>query len=202
LSLVLEALRRLEKPDARAGALGVAVASYRPDRRARRSWAPLVLGLMVGAAIVFQFWPAPNTRTETALGTRPLEPRVIPPPGLQEAAQAPSSLVEPTVRSGGGSSPAPDPPAALAPRLGRSTPVRSAQPKTAAPLVLQAISERDSRPIAVISDQLVKEGDLVGGARVLKIGGDSVEVLLASGLKEVVRFLPPPSDPTPSPEER
>jgi hypothetical protein len=68
--------------------------------------------------------------------------------------------------------------------------------------VLQAISERDSRPIAVISDQLVKEGDLVGGARVLKIGGDSVEVLLASGLKEVVRFLPPPSDPTPSPEER
>lgn len=66
-------------------------------------------------------------------------------------------------------------------------------------LVLQAISERDSHAIAVISDQLVKEGDLIGKTRVLKISADTVEVLLEGGRREVIRFQVPP-DPTPTPD--
>jgi len=66
-------------------------------------------------------------------------------------------------------------------------------------LVLQAISERDSHAIAVISDQLVKEGDLIGRARVLKIGVDTVEVLHEGGRLELIRFQVPP-DPTPTPD--
>jgi hypothetical protein len=68
-------------------------------------------------------------------------------------------------------------------------------------LVLQAISERDSRAIAVISDQLVKEGDLIGNTRVLKIGADTVEVLLEGGRRELIRF-PTPPEATPTPDGR
>jgi len=68
-------------------------------------------------------------------------------------------------------------------------------------LVLQAISERDSHAIAVISDQLVKEGDLIGKARVLRIGADTVEVLLEGGRRELIRF-PIPPDATPTPDGR
>ena len=67
-------------------------------------------------------------------------------------------------------------------------------------LVLQAISERDSQPIAIINDQLVKEGDKLGQVRVLRIGSDSVDVLLENGRNETVRFaLPPPPLPEDSP---
>jgi hypothetical protein len=69
-------------------------------------------------------------------------------------------------------------------------------------LVLQAISERDSHPIAMINDQLVREGDKLGQVRVLKIGADAVEVLLENGQPDTVRFAPPPPpvpEPSPSP---
>ena len=70
-------------------------------------------------------------------------------------------------------------------------------------LILQAISERDSRPIAIINDQLVMEGDKIGPARVLRIGSESVEVALENGQHETVRFAPPPPplppDPSPTP---
>ena len=68
-------------------------------------------------------------------------------------------------------------------------------------LVLQAISERDARPIAIISDQLVHEGDLLGRTRIVRIGTESVDVLLGNGRREVIRFAPPPEH-TPSPEIR
>ena len=52
MSLVIEALRRVEKTDARAGSIGAAVASYRPVPRPRRSVIPLLLGLLAGGAMV------------------------------------------------------------------------------------------------------------------------------------------------------
>jgi hypothetical protein len=68
-------------------------------------------------------------------------------------------------------------------------------------LTLQAISERDSYPIAIINDQLLKEGDMIGGIRILRIDSDSVDVLLESGQGETVRFPPPPA-PSPSSDPR
>lgn len=64
--------------------------------------------------------------------------------------------------------------------------------------VLQAISERDGQPIAIINDQLVRAGDRLAGMRVMKIGTEAVEILLDSGAKDLVRFAPPPPEPSPA----
>jgi sRNA-binding protein len=102
---------------------------------------------------------------------------------------------QPPAEASAPSSPAP-------PKAENRGEAREGAPRTV--LVLQAISERDSHPIAVINDQLVKEGDRVGAARVLHIGSDSVELVLENGQRDTVRFAPPPppmpdASPTPSP---
>ncbi|HQZ17013.1 MAG TPA: hypothetical protein PLD86_09095, partial [Vicinamibacteria bacterium] len=53
MSLVIEALRRVEKTDARTGSIGAAVASYRPAPKSRGSVVPLLLGLLTGGTVVF-----------------------------------------------------------------------------------------------------------------------------------------------------
>lgn len=200
MSLVLDALRRLEKSEATPGTVGVRVASYRPPHRKGRSWTPLILGIAVGGAAVFLFLPAyEQLKTQAApgkdVGAPPAPPRTglggagLPPPLILEAVDGPSRRPSSPGASGTGVTPSRE--AAI---------VRAAS--KLAPLILQAISERDSHPIAVINELLVKEGDLIGSARVVKIGADSVEILLASGIKELVRFAPPPPDASPSPDGR
>jgi len=227
VSLVLEALRRVEKSSASPGTVGVSVSSNRPAARRRGSLFPLLLGLGTGALALFFF-------TEPRPERRPVAPAQAPVPAPVAPALAP--VVKATM-------PSPPAPADEEPRPGRGTsstlpPVgeksksepsresppskeeelrprdlsparpaeadasaRSPDPRAPAPgaLVLQAISERDSRPIAVISDQLVREGDLIAGVRVLSIGADSVEIRLESGRQETLRFgTPPPAiEPTP-----
>ena len=209
MSLVLEALRRVEKPDAQAGIVGVAVPSYRPAPRRRRSLWPLAFGLGAGGLLVLAFGPAsrpaaapdaapqpPPLRTEattrTAKGGAGLPPPLIieiEPPNRRAASVAADAGLDGSRQRRG----------ALAPEPSRESSHRTAPASSPAPaFVLQAISERDSRPIAVINDQLVKEGDLIAGARVLKIGSETVEIVLASGAKDLVRFAPPPP-PEPSP---
>ena len=85
-------------------------------------------------------------------------------------------------------------------RLRPSPDLAASDLKTPAPLILQAISERDSRPVAIINDQLVREGDLIGRTRVVRIHSDSVDVLLENGTKEAVRFAPPPPETSPTPD--
>src|SRR5439155_793101 len=51
-----------------------------------------------------------------------------------------------------------------------------ARPSPAPALVLQAITERDGQPIAIVNDHLVRVGDEVDGIRVLAIRVDEVEV--------------------------
>jgi hypothetical protein len=61
----------------------------------------------------------------------------------------------------------------------------------AAPVVpelrLTAISERDGAPIAVVNDSVVREGDRVDGARVLRIGPTEV-VVEVGGARRTLRF--------------
>lgn len=207
MSLVLDALRRVEKTDARAGSIGVAVASYRPAPRRGRSWAPLLLGLVVGGVGVLVFGPSAGGLAARGAGdagappsngqpARALGGAGLPPLLILDVAATPQS---PKGREEVAQSAAPK--RAFAPEQLEST--AFAPPAVGSPrgLVLQAISERDSHPIAVISDQLVKEGDLIGKARVIKIGADTVEVLLEGGRREVIRF-PIPPDPTPTPDGR
>ncbi len=203
MSLVIEALRRVEKTDARTGSIGAAVASYRPAPKSRGSAVPLLLGLLTGGAMVLLLGAQGRNGADVSARsgddapaqlppTRPLKGAAgLPPPLIIEAA-APSTEPRPSLAA----------PSAT-PVLRPDRPTRAAAPMP--PLVLQAISERDSRPIAIISDQLVREGDKVGAARVLRIGPDSVEVLLENGQHDTVRFPPPPppeTQPSASPDPR
>jgi hypothetical protein len=56
-----------------------------------------------------------------------------------------------------------------------------------AELRLTAISQRDGRPMALINDRLVFEGDSFDGVRVLRIGDVEVEVEVR-GVRRVLRF--------------
>ena len=54
-------------------------------------------------------------------------------------------------------------------------------------LRLQAISERDGTPVAVVNDRIVREGDRFDGVRVLRIGAAEVEVEV-NGARRILRF--------------
>lgn len=202
MSLVLEALRRVEKPGGRTGSVGAAVASFTPAPKRRGISIPLFLGLAAGA-IVFLLFDRPVRRaTEgsmTALpgGSPPAFAAFpskggasLPPPLIRDLPLAPrTSTLGATRRVA--ALPAPIP--SRAADLGRK------ELKPSAPLVLQAISERDSHPIAVISDQLVREGDQLGAVRVLRIGAEFVDIRLDNGLTETLRFpVAPPPEASPS----
>jgi hypothetical protein len=206
VSLVLEALRRVEKPDARAGSIGVAVSSYRPRPRPRGFAIPLLLGLATGGALILLFAPTAGRRREpdervgagVSAASAPTQPKGragLPPPLILEPLVLPESPA-PAARPG---PLLPNP--APGPDRGSEAPLPASVPRPA--LVLQAISERESHPVAIINDQLVKEGDKLGTVRVVRIGEDSVEVLLENGKKDIVRFSPPvPPEASPSPEAR
>lgn len=205
MSLVLEALRRVEKPAAGAGSVGATVASYRPARRSGAFWLPLVLGLGTGGLAIVLFGPAARTPDVVApaaeVGRTPKGRAGLPPPRFPQPGEPPAggariaAVASPVLETG------------AAPRVASAAGPRSVaaskEIKIAPVLVLQAISQRDSHPIAIINDQLVKEGDLLGTARVVAIGPDSVDVLLDNGRRDTVRFAPlPPPDSSPSPESR
>jgi len=54
-------------------------------------------------------------------------------------------------------------------------------------LRLNAISQRDGKPVALINDRLVFEGDGFDGVKVLRIGEAEVEVEVR-GRRQVLRF--------------
>jgi hypothetical protein len=60
-------------------------------------------------------------------------------------------------------------------------------PPAAPELRLNAITVRDGRPIALINDRLVREGDSFDGVRILRIGESEVEVEV-QGQRRVIRF--------------
>ena len=199
MSLVMEALRRVEKPDARAGSIGAAVSSYEPPTKRRGMATPLLLGLAAGGATILLM--SPPSRPEGASAANSAAPVASPQSLKGGAALPPPLIVEPlTLPEAAPSHPNPSAEAGLLPAA-LASPHRAPAPARPA-LVLQAISERDSRPIAVVSDTLVREGDWLGSTRVLKIGEDFLEVLLEDGRRDFVRFAPAPLpdiSPTPHP---
>jgi hypothetical protein len=62
-----------------------------------------------------------------------------------------------------------------------------AQPTATGSLRLNAISQRDGRPVALINDRLLFEGDSFDGVKVLRIGEAEVEVEV-HGKRRVLRF--------------
>ena len=84
-------------------------------------------------------------------------------------------------------------PAVAAPTPSIAPPAASAAPAAAPPptvpdeLRLSAISRRDGKPVALINDRLVFEGDSFDGVRVIRIGEAEVEVEV-KGQRRVLRF--------------
>ena len=118
----------------------------------------------------------------------------LPPPLIPASTSASASGTE-----AANATPAQPPPAARS-RAVAEAPVPT--PTPVGPLTLQAISERDSQPIAVINERLVRIGDRIGPFRVVKIGPDLVDLVHDNGRTETVRFSAPPPEIAPTPDPR
>jgi hypothetical protein len=165
MSLILDALRKLDREKG-VPSRGFVVLAPGQRTAATGSRAALVAVLVLGAMVAFvavSFLPV--QKPAPALSPAPARALVlpIPKPSLFPALVPAVSL------------PAP-PPKAPPPGDG-----------SARTFVLEAISERDGSPVAVVNDHLVKEGDVVDGARIVRIGTDEVEIEVG-GAHRVVRF--------------
>ncbi|MEO8362189.1 MAG: hypothetical protein ABI672_19335 [Vicinamibacteria bacterium] len=183
MSVVLDALRRVERPESQPGAVGVTVSSLRPERR-RSNLRFLFFGVIAGGLLVFVF----GMRSKDA-GSQLIPAVTAPDRRTAEVAGRAEVKAWPKPVS-------PSSTSRLSPRTVTAVP-RAATPSAAAhevaqalppAFLLQAISERDGHPVAIINDVLVKEGDSMVGVRVLRIGAETVELLLANGKRAVVRF--------------
>jgi hypothetical protein len=111
--------------------------------------------------------PRPSTRAAAADGGRSADPG-------DEPARAEASLDSPT--------PSPVPPA------GAETDSPAVQPApTPGDVVLQAITERDGQPIAIVNGRLVRAGDAFDGIRILRIGTAEIEVEVR-GERRIISF--------------
>ena len=175
MSLILEALKKLER-EKEAPARGVVVVGATPWTGARpeRRLGLFLVGLALGGGLIAMA----RWRQETAEGTTSpasaAPTLVVPRSSLAPA--SPAAAVRET------DSPARAPRSAPSPR---ATPAASPVPPPA--FVLQAISERDGRPVAIVNDRLVREGDSIDGARIARIAKDEVELEVA-GRRVLLRF--------------
>jgi hypothetical protein len=178
VSLILDALRKLER-ERSAPQRGVVVVAAEGSPDGRRA---ALAGALAAAVVLvpLTFWvttrlaPAPEPSPATA------PPLAAAAPGSLEAAPSPpiAASAAPT-RAAPPASPPASPPATSGP---------PSAPASAAPAwVLQAIAQRDGRPVALINDRLVREGDSLNGARVVRIGSSEVELEVA-GRRLVLSF--------------
>jgi hypothetical protein len=180
VSLILDALRKLEH-EKNAREPGVLVVGSVPwgERRRPRWPLALVVSTLVALAIAGWWWlratAHPTASTPGAVSpASTLSPRVAVSPTAPPRATLAPSLTGPA------------PPAR---RLDVPTPAAAAAETRPAPveLRLNAITSRDGRPVALVNDRLVFEGDSFDGVRILRIGEAEVEVEVR-GQRRVLRF--------------
>ena len=207
MSLIFEALKKLDRekqaPD--RGFLVVGASAWGAGRRLRPL--PIVVALAgagVAGYLVAQWASRPKAEPPVAVAaTAPppsvAAPRTVPPPTY--AAPSPSTY-EPTAARAPvpdaarqPSAPAVQPrpaPAQAEPAAARPARVAAAPTEVPAPAVettytLQAVTAQDGQPVAIVNGQLVRVGDVIEGARVLRIDADAVE-LEKDGRRIVVSF--------------
>lgn len=183
MSLILEALRKLER-EAPSDETRKTVVLLAPlpsgqapqgDRRRWLWWLGAGL-LLVGVALALtpvMRSPVRSRQSATGPTPTPVQPEEAAPPAPSVSSAAAVVPMPPS---------APPLPAVQVPRLApanppavaRATPTAQASPKPR--YVLSAIGERDGRPIAMLNDQLVHEGDRVDGAVVRRITEGAVEI--------------------------
>jgi hypothetical protein len=186
VSLILDALKKLERErDSREpGVLVVGSVPWGESRRSRRPLAGGFLALAAFALLAWWWWrPTPHPASATHA------PTPSPVQASSPSASARSGEIAPTTSA------APPPARRLAvptfDEAGRPpVPAEGAAPVTRrAPddLRLNAITLRDGRPVALINDHLVMEGDSFDGVKILHIGEAEVEVEVR-GQRRVLRF--------------
>jgi hypothetical protein len=195
VSLILDALKKLEREkDAREP--GVLVVGSVPWGARAHSYRPLALvlaGAGLAALLAWAAWPrdrAPRPATvPSPADASPAAARVptTPPPAPAVAPPEPRRLVVPSPAA----EPAEVPPPERAAATGETPAGAPLPPAAAAPakddLRLNAISQRDGRPLALINDRLFFEGDSFDGVKILRIGEAEVEVEV-HGKRRVLRF--------------
>ena len=170
MSLILEALKKLEreKQAPERGVIVVGAASW-PGARSDRRVGLFLLGLAIGGAALGG-WALWRQRPGAAEPAPPVTLAAVPPPKPASSPDPRPAAVDRLVVA--------PKPAAVAP---------SAKPAAPPAFVLQAISERDGHPVAVVNERLLREGDSIDGARIVRIARDEVELELG-GRRLTLRF--------------
>jgi hypothetical protein len=213
VSLILDALKKLERDRGRADRSVVVVGSGQWGAREHHMGRRVVTGLGAAALLLagFGLW--------RALSHEPVRaPAPAPPPPSAPVESAPAVLppAEPGPPAAGLPAPAESPRPAAAPIASTppASPIGSARerpadvtreppaagavahepqatprasPGDSAPYRLTAIAQRDGRPVAVLNDRLVREGDSFDGVTVIRIGAAEVEIEVA-GRRLVIEF--------------
>jgi hypothetical protein len=186
MSLILDALRKLEREKRSPQRGFVVVGSQRPRAA---SHGALAGALAAAVVLVPLTWWLASRSARPAEPPLPASPRpsAAPSPASQDPpvlgpASAPSAPLGPPAPGAASGQPGANGLTPPAPRQSAS-PAASAAPEW----VLQAITQRDGRPVALINDRLVREGDSLNGARVVRIGESEVELDVA-GRRLVLSF--------------
>jgi hypothetical protein len=203
VSLILDALKKVEREkDAREP--GVLVVGSVPWGARTRSYRPLALALAgagLAALLAWAVWPrdrAPRPATVPSSSDSSPAPAPTPKTAAVRALTAPSpapAVSPPEPRRLSVPSSAAEPAEVPSPDRALTTddsPASAPLPPAAIPaakddLRLNAISQRDGRPLALINDRLVFEGDSFDGVKILRIGEAEVEVEVR-GKRRVLRF--------------
>ena len=203
MSLILDALKKLERDkDAREpGVLVVGSVPWGTRTRPHRALALALAGIGLAALVAFALWPRdrparPAAAPSSSDSSPSSAPRIgVPAAPLATAAPRPSTVAPPERRrvpvppspARPGEVPSPDSSPADTEALAASPVLSRAAAPRPDDLRLNAISQRDGRPVALINDRLVFEGDGFDGVKVLRIGEAEVEVEVG-GKKRVLRF--------------
>jgi hypothetical protein len=167
VSLILEALRKLEreKPD-QARHTTVLLAPLAWPKATRSHWITVALGVTLLALLVAVAWFLLS-------GTRLPGPALAPSAALPQTTTPPTATAAPTPRT---SSVAAHP--IQARPLAKPT-AQSATPRrdTTTGFRLTAIGDQAGVSVAVINDRLVRVGDALLGARIVRIAETEVELV-------------------------
>ncbi len=196
MSLILEALRKREreKQVTERGFLVVAPTAWAQSRgrNVALTFAAAIVAFGLGALVTSWRRPAAPAAPAAAARAAPVTAIAHSAPGT--VLPAPAATV-PTTLPRQAIAPIPVPTTTLTAATHEPEPVAIAAPPVPSPtplaspaaLVLQAISQRDGRPVALINDRLMREGDEFDGVRVVAIRDAEVE-LEVRGERVTLRF--------------
>jgi hypothetical protein len=192
VSLILEALKKLDR-DKKAPERGFLVVGAVPWPAPRpRRWMPAAVVVAAGAVAGLALVLAWRTRVHEDAPGRASVPTTIAaaaPVSANALAAAPTTTLPPSADGRPRASETRKP----APAAGIEVPATRAAAAPAAPaeagtaLQLQAISKRDGKPIAVLNNRVVHEGDHFDGVTIVRIGVDEVEIEV-QGRRRTLRF--------------